>query len=82
MYFPCFRRQPSGNEHQPFSEVSACRFGGGGRGRKEILDLKKEVFELEEPHDKSCPTDRDHIPCAALGINKKPLKLKFESVVR
>lgn len=54
----------------------------GRRGRTEALDSKKELFKLEESHNKPSHTDRDHVPCAALGINKKALKFKFETAVK
>lgn len=51
----------------------------GRRGRKEMLGSKEEVSKLEESHNKISHTDRDHIPPPALGINKKPFKLEFDT---
>lgn len=48
------------------------------RGRKEALDSKKEVLSLEESHNKTFHTDRDHVLCAALGINKTSLNLSLK----
>lgn len=51
----------------------------GRRGRKETLVSEKEVFKLEESHNKHCHTGRDHIPPPALGMNKKSFKFEFET---
>lgn len=51
----------------------------GRRGRKETLGSKKEVFRLEEYHNKIPHTDRDHTPPPDLGINKKPFKFEFQT---
>jgi len=65
-----------------FQKHLHARLVEGRRGRKETLDSKKEVLRLEEPHKKTSHTDTDHIPCAALGIKKHPLKFQLQTVVK
>lgn len=62
------------------NSLQKCELGGGEERQDRRPWTRRR--KLEESHNKPSHTVRDHVPCDALDIKKKPLKFKFETAVK